>query len=440
MKNKKLIRIVLIVLAALVVFLIVGRKLGWIGPQEGTRVSVEEVSRRSIVEIVSASGKVQPVIEVKISPDVSGEIIELPIREGDFVRRGDLLARINPDLYVSALDRVAASLSTSRANLANTRARASQAEAQFINATSIYNRNKQLFDQQAISASEYDAARAQFLVAQAEVEAARQSVVGAAFQVKSAEATLKEARESLAKTSIFAPMDGTVSRLDAEIGERVVGTSQFAGTEIIRIANLNQMEVLVEVNENDIIRVNDGDTATIEIDAFLGEKFTGVVTAIANSAKVAGLSVDQVTNFEVRIQILPESYAHLLNPERPHLSPFRPGMSATVDIRTKQVFDALSVPIQAVTTRQDEGQKADSMAAAVERTTRPQEYVFLYKDGKAVLQKVISGIQDSQYIEVSEGLEEGQEVITGPYRAISRLLKDGDAATKTPRQDLFGEN
>lgn len=439
MKNKKLLRIILIVLAVLVVFLIVGRKAGWIGSQEGSRVSVEEVTRRNIVEIVTASGKVQPVTEVKISPDVSGEIIELPIREGDFVKRGDLLARINPDLYVSALDRVAASVNTSRANLANARARASQAEAQFINATSSFNRNQQLYDQQAISESEFDAARAQYLVAQAEVEAARQSVVGAEYQVRSAEASLKEARESLAKTSIFAPMDGTISRLDAEIGERVVGTSQFAGTEILRIANLNQMEVLVEVNENDIIRVNEGDTATIEIDAFLGTKFRGVVTAISNSAKTEGLTVDQVTNFEVKIQILPESYQQLVPEGKPHLSPFRPGMSATVDIQTQRVFDALSVPIQAVTTRQEETPKGDSLQAPVEKPESPVEYVFIFRDGKAVLQPVTSGIQDSQFIEIKAGLEAGQEVITGPYRAISRELKDGDAVIKTQREELFGE-
>lgn len=440
MKNKKLLKIALIAFAALIVFLIVGRKAGWIGSHEGTRVSVEEVSLRSITEIVTTSGKVQPVTEVKISPDVSGEIIELPIREGDFVRRGELLARINPDLYVSALDRVAASLNTSRASLANARARASQAEAQFLNAESSYKRNKQLFDQQAISQAEYDAARAQYLVAQAEVEAGRQSVVGAEYQVKSAEAALKEARESLAKTSIFAPMDGTISRLDAEIGERVVGTSQFAGTEIMRIANLNQMEVLVEVNENDIIRVNDGDTATVEIDAFRGSKFTGIVTSIANSAKVAGLAIDQVTNFEVKIQILEESYQHLLNPDRPHLSPFRPGMSATVDIRTKQVFDVPSVPIQAVTTRQTETEKQDTLAQPAAGQSRVNEIVFVYEDGKAIQRAVKSGIQDSQYIEIIEGLEEGEEVITGPFRAISRDLKDGDHVIKTRRQELFGEN
>lgn len=461
MKTKKLMKYGLILVGVLIVFLVVGRRAGWVGAMEGVRVSTEEVERRNITEIVTASGKIRPVTEVKISPDVSGEIIQLAIREGDFVERGQLLARINPDLYESALDRVEASLNTSRANLANARARASQAQAQYINATASFNRNKQLYEQNAISEAEFDAAYAQYLVAQAEVEAGKQSVVAAEFQVKSAEAGVKEARESLQKTSLFAPMDGTISRLDAEIGERVVGTSQFAGTEIMRIANLNQMEVVVNVNENDIVRVNEGDTATIQVDAFFAERFMGVVTSIANSASVEGLTADQVTNFEVRIGVLSESYAHLQHPDRPHLSPFRPGMSATVDIQTKQVFNVLSVPIQAVTTREPAarpGRGTDAEADLEEETlaeetgeapptgsgtarggdtARPQEYVFVYRDGKAVQVAVTSGIQDSQYIEIVVGLEEGQEVITGPYRVVSRNLEDGDHVEKVKRQDLF---
>jgi HlyD family secretion protein len=447
MKTKKTLKYALIGLGVLLLFMIVGRKAGWIGSAEALRVSTELIGRRNIVEIVTASGKIQPVTEVKISPDVSGEIILLDVKEGDFVERGKLLARINPDLYESALDRFNASLNTSKANLANAKARASQSEAQFINATSSYNRNKLLFDQNAISASEYDAARAQYLVAQAEVEAGRQSVVGAEYQVKSAEAAVKEARESLLKTNIFSPMDGTVSRLNVELGERVVGTSQFAGTEIMRIANLNQMEVVVSVNENDIIRVNEGDTATIQVDAFFTERFSGKVTSIANSAKVEGLSVDQVTNFEVRIRILPESYVHLQDTNQMHLSPFRPGMSASVDIRTKQAFDVLSIPIQAVTTREEEpktekaeeneAEKQESVSSNEVKNIRPQEYVFVYKDGKAVRKTVTSGIQDSQYIEIKEGLEEEEEVITGPYRLVSRTLKHDDEVEKVKRQDLF---
>lgn len=452
MKTKKLLTYALIGFALIIIFLIVGRKAGWIGDSEALRVSTEKVGRRHIVEIVTASGKIQPVTEVKISPDVSGEIILLDVKEGDFVERGQLLARINPDLYESALDRVNAALNTSRANLANAKARASQSEAQFINATASYNRNKMLFDQNAISESEYDAARAQYLVAQAEVEAGRQSAIAAQYQVRSAEAAVKESGESLTKTNIFAPMDGTVSRLDVELGERVVGTSQFAGTEIMRVANLNQMEVVVSVNENDIIRVNPGDTAVIQIDAFYTDRFNGIVTSIANSAKVEGMSVDQVTNFEVRIQILPESYQHLQNAGQMHISPLRPGMSASVDIRTKQVYDAISVPIQSVTTREeeptknetgeedvaDETQEASPPQPAADRGfVRPQEYVFVFQDGKAVRKAVTTGIQDSQFIEVVEGLTDEDEVITGPYRLVSRTLKDGDDVERTKRQDLF---
>ncbi len=443
MKTKKLIFISLTLLVVLIVFLIVGRQAGWIGTTEGVPVSVEQVERRTIVQIVSASGKVQPVTEVKISPDVSGEIIVLNVEEGDYVERGMLLARINPDMYVSALDRIVASLNTSKANLANARARASQAEAQFINATASFNRNKQLYDQNAISESEFDAARAQYLVAQAETEAARQSVVAAEFQVKSAEAAVTEARESLAKTNLYAPMDGTISRLDAEIGERVVGTSQFAGTEIMRIANLNNMEVLINVNENDIILVSAGDTASIEIDAYMGQKFTGVVTSIANSALVEGLSLDQVTNFEVRVAILPESYQDLVKDQAANISPFRPGMSAIVDIRTQRAGEVLSVPIQAVTVREKPGQEQDTLSVASSEpreAAEMQECVFVYQDGKAVLQPVVSGIQDSYFIQILEGIEEDQQVITGPYRTVSRTLNDGDSVIKTERGELFSSN
>ncbi len=443
MKLNKTLKIALVLLGVLLVFIIIGRTAGFIGGHEGLRVSVEEAERRDIVEIVTASGRVRPVTEVKMSPDVSGEIIELAIEEGDYVERGQLLARINPDIYESALDRMEAALNTSRANLANARARKLQAEAQYINAKANYRRNKKLFEENAISEAEYDTARSQYLVAEADVEAANQSVIGSEFQVKSAEAGVTEARDNLSKTNLFAPMNGTVSRLDAEIGERVVGTSQFAGTEIMRIANLNAMEVKVDVNENDIVRVNEGDTALIQIDAFFGETFMGKVTSIANSAIGEGLGTDQVTNFEVRIRILPESYEHLLRQDRPHLSPFRPGMSASVDIQTKKAYNIISVPIQAVTTREESSRQqvdedeAGDAEPSQSAPLRPKEYVFLYKDGKAIQTEVKSGIQDNQYIEIREGLEDGQEVITGPYRLVSRELKDGDLVIKVQRQELF---
>jgi len=448
MKRNKVLRYAFILLGVFILFIIIARQAGWIGEEPGTRVTVVAAEKRSIVEIVTASGKVQPVTEVKIAPDVSGEIVQILVKEGDFVQRGDLLVRINPDIYESALDRVEASLNTSRANLANARARQVQAEAQFINAQSSFDRNQRLFNQDAISESEFDQARAQYLVAQAEVEASKQSVVAAEFQVKSAEAALRESRENLTKTNIFSPMDGTISRLDAELGERVVGTSQFAGTEILRIANLNEMELKVEVNENDIIRVNEGDTAIIEVDAWLNEEFTGVVTSIANSALSQGLSVDQVTNFEVKIRILPESYRHLQREDRPHLSPFRPGMSASADIKTHTVIDVVSVPIQAVTTREPVRKPSDEEEPTEEPTPeargsgvlpRMQEYVFVYKDGVVNMMPVVSGIQDSNYIEIKSGIEAGDEVVTGPFRAVSRMLDDADRVTKVGRSELFGD-
>jgi HlyD family secretion protein len=451
MKRNKILRYALIALGVLILFIIIARQAGWIGEELGIKVTVEAAEKRNIVEIVTASGKVQPVTEVKIAPDVSGEIVQILVQEGDFVQRGDLLVRINPDIYESALDRVEASLNTSRANLANARARKMQAEAQFINAQSSFERNQRLFNQDAISESEFDQARAQFLVAQAEVEAAKQSVVASEFQVKSAEAALRESRENLTKTNIFSPMDGTISRLDAELGERVVGTSQFAGTEILRIANLNEMELKVEVNENDIIRVNEGDTAVIEVDAWLNEEFTGVVTSIANSALSQGqaLSVDQVTNFEVKIRILTESYRHLLREDRPHLSPFRPGMSASADIKTKTVSDVVSVPIQAVTTREPVRESTDNDEESNEETApesgepgslpRMQEYVFIYKDGVVTMTPVVSGIQDSNHIEIKSGVEDGDQVVTGPFRAVSRALNDGDKVTSVSRSELFSE-
>jgi len=441
MKNKTL-KIALIVLAVFVVFIFIGRRAGWIGHEEGQRVAVEQAEKRDIVEIVTSNGRIRPVTEVKMAPDVSGEIIELHVEEGDYVLRGQLLARINPDIYEAALDRMEAALNTSRANLASARARALQAEAQFVNARANYQRNRRLFEEHAISEAEYDSVRAQFLIAEADVEASKQNVIASEYQVKSAEAGLAESRDNLSKTNLFAPMDGTVSRLDAEIGERVVGTSQFAGTEIIRIANLNVMEVKVDVNENDIVRVNEGDTAFIQVDAFFAESFRGVVTSIANSAAQEMMGADQVTNFEVRIRIFSESYDHLLREDRPHLSPFRPGMSATVDIQTQMAYAVVTVPIQAVTAREkiarrsnDENGEEDTTDSAP--SSRPGEYVFIFDNGIARQTEVRTGIQDNQYIEIREGLDAGQEVITGPYRLVSRELRDGDEVVRVDRQELF---
>ncbi|MCK9617285.1 MAG: efflux RND transporter periplasmic adaptor subunit [Lentimicrobiaceae bacterium] len=449
--RKKIIRFSVIGVVVLIVFLVIAKKAGWIGKEEITKVATEYVQKRTIVETVSANGKIQPEVEVKMTPDVSGEIVTLNVKEGDPVKAGDLLARIDPEIYSSNLDRIIASLNTQKSTFANSKARLAQVKAQFINAKSSYERSVQLWKSKTISPSEYDNAQSAYEVAKAEVDAAEQSVKGAEYGVKSAEAAVKEARENLAKTSIFAPVDGTISKLNVEKGERVVGTSQFAGTEIMRIANLSSMEVNVSVNENDIVRVKIGDTALIEVDSYLNRKFKGLVTEIATSANTTGLSADQVTNFDVKIRILKESYKDLIPKGDTEKSPFRPGMSATVDIQTKAEVNTLSIPIQAVTTRADSAKIKQNQVISREKpktgeesispkTNEPlQEYVFLYVGGKVKMQKVKTGIQDNMYIQVVQGLKVKDEVVTAPYKAVTKKLKDGDAVKKVDKEQLFSQ-
>lgn len=448
LNKKKSIQIGAIVVVILIVFLAIAKKNGWIGESDMVKVSTESGDLRSIIETVAANGKIQPEIEVKVTPDISGEITDLFVKEGDQVKTGDILAKINPEIYRSNLEQAQASVNTQKANEANGRARLVQVKAQFLNAKASFERNEKLFTQQAISAADFDAAKAAFESAKAEVEATEQSVKAASFTVKSAEAGYNEARENFGKTTIYAPVDGTVSRLNVEKGERVSGMSQFSpGTEIMRIANLNGMEVNVSVNENDIIRVSPGDTALIEVDAFLNRKFKGIVSEIATSANVLGVSVDQVTNFDVKIRVLRESYLDLLKPDLPNYSPLRPGMSATVDIQTKRVDKVLTIPIQAVTTRIDstelkaneDKKKGDEEATVKKDSQAFQEYVFVYADGKVSLVKVKSGIQDNTYIHIIEGLTKDQEVVIAPYRAISKTLKDGDKVKKVDKKDLFNK-
>jgi len=412
------------------------------------KVTTEQVQKRTIIETVSANGKIQPEKDIKISPYISGEVVDLYVKEGDEVNKGDLLAKIDPEIYKTNYEQIEASLKMQQANLANSRARLAQAKSQFVKAEEDFKRNKKLFDQQVISQSDYDAAVSAFEVAKAEVTGAEENVKAAEFSVSSSEATLREAGENLKRTAIYAPDDGTVSRLSVERGERVTGASQFsAGTEIMRIANLERMIVLVEVNENDIVRVSLGDTCIIEVDAYLEDKFKGVVLEMATSANVTGVSADQVTNFEVKILILPESYKHLMGKDMFIRSPFRPGMSATVDIQTETEKDVLTVPIQAVTTRADtlknKNEKTESTRtseSSMEKKEDLEEVVFLFKEGKASMQKVKTGIQDNMYIQITDGLEDGQEIIVGPYRAVSEKLKDGDMVYKVDRKDLFKED
>jgi len=416
MKNKKILKILLPAAILLIIFAIVGKKAGWFGKAVTVKVAVENAEMRTIVETITANGKIQPEKEVKITPDVSGEIVELTVMEGDQVVKGQLLLRIKPDVYISQKDRSLAAISSARARLA-------QAEAQFIQAELSFNRTKQLYEEQTISKSEFEQAEASYSVAKAEVDAAK-------FSVISTEASLKEANENLVKTSIYAPMSGTVSMLLVELGERVAGTGMMAGTELLRVADLSRMEAQVEVNENDIPRVDLGDTATIEVDAYVDYKFKGIVTEIANSAKTTGVSADQVTNFDVKILVLPESYKELA--DKGNANPLRPGMSATVDIRTETKPGIISVPIQSVTTRTDTTKITQTVSDEEIRTL-----VFITDGERALAKDVKTGIQDNSYIEITSGVSAGDRVISAPFSAISKKLSDSTLVEIVKKEDLF---
>ncbi len=415
MKDNKILKILLPVVLLLIIFAVIGKKKGWFGKEVTVKVATEKVAVNPIVEAVTANGKIQPETEVKISPDVSGEIVELHVKEGDFVQKGVLLFKIKPEIYISSRDRAAATLNSTKSRLA-------QSEAQMIQAELAYNRSKNLFEENTISKADFEQAESQYKVAKAEKESAE-------FSVKSSEASLKEANENLIKTTVYAPMTGTISRLAVELGERVIGANMMTGTEVLRVADLNRMEVVVDVNENDIIRVKPGDTATVEVDAYLDRDFTGVVTEIANSANTLGTTSDQVTNFEVRILILRESYADLATEKNP--SPFRPGMSASVDIFTNRKNGILTVPIQAVTTRTDTT-KIDPAATEEIRTL-----VFVSDGTRALARDVTTGIQDNVNIEILSGLTEGEEVIVQPFSAISKKLADSTMIEVVDKESLF---
>ncbi|MCB0446218.1 MAG: efflux RND transporter periplasmic adaptor subunit, partial [Gelidibacter sp.] len=397
------------------------KKAGLFGKQGNFKeVDIEKVMLKDIVEKVSATGKIQPEVEVKISSEVSGEIIELPFKEGQQVNKGDLLVRVNPDLIQSAVNR-------SQASYQNVKSGLEQAEASLREAKASYNRNKQLFEKGIISKADWDKAVSSYEIAQAN----RQS---AYYSVQSAGATVNEAMDNLNRTTIYAPMSGTISKLDVELGERVVGTQQMAGTEILRVANLNNMEVEIDVNENDIVKVQIGDTAIVEVDAYLKKEFKGIVTEIANSA-AGTLTADQVTNFKVKVRIIEESYKDLLEGKPETYSPFRPGMTATVDIITNKRPKAVSVPISAIVIKTDTtSSKKPTTKAKVDNkspkakveTEEKFECVFVVNKGEAKLRVVKTGIQDDTNIEIISGLKEGDEIITGPYNVVSKTLKTGD--------------
>lgn len=462
------------ILLGVIILLVAVALLSRGGKSKGEMVSVETAEKRTIKETVSASGKVYPEIEVKISSDVPGEIVELSVEEGDSVVVGQLLAKIDPDAFQSQVERGAASVNNAKANLANARsgierskaqltqstAQKEQIDAQLVNTKAIHDRNIGLHKDGVISDADFDAslsnleslkanlrsAIASVKTAEANLESARQSEKAAQFNVKSAEASLKELNTSLRRTTIFAPTAGVVSLLNVEKGERVVGTSMMTGTEMMRIADLSSIEVQVDVSENDVLRVSVGDPVDIEVDAYLDRKFKGVVTQVANSASntaTASLTTDQVTNFVVKVRIDPSSYIELIKEKKGF--PFRPGMSASVEIFTNTQEDVLSIPIQSVTTREDKDEKRKNRQKKgpkenddEEDDENLKEVVFICRGDSAIMVEVKTGIQDDSYIQVINGVQEGDEVITGPYNAISRKLKDGKLVRKVDEDELYG--
>jgi HlyD family secretion protein len=406
------------------------------GNKNHTEVTVEKSAFRSIVETVAASGKIQPESEVKIQSEVSGQIVELPVKEGDLVQKGQLLVKINPDLYTSAFNRAEAALNSSKSNLSSAKSRLAQAEAQF-NVTNLnYQRQKKLFDDGAISKAELENITSQFETSKAEVEAARESINSAQFAIESALAGVNEASDNLKRTTIVAPMTGTVTALNKELGETVLGNNMMSGDVIMNISALAFMEVNVEVNESDIVRVNLNDTALVEVDSYKNETFKGIVTEIGNTALNAigdQMNLNQVTNFSVKIRVLPESYAHLMEGKGENYSPFKPGMSATVDIITEKTDRALSIPIKAVAARDDTTSasildKLSSENITENSTDEPFTVVFV-RNGTtnlAEIRVVKTGIQDDKFIEITDGISENEEVITGPYEIVAQSLKPGD--------------
>ncbi|MDG1279370.1 MAG: efflux RND transporter periplasmic adaptor subunit [Algoriphagus sp.] len=418
-KSNKLLYYLFGAIVVLIIFAVIARKAGWVGGVKELEVEVSKAAKTKIVEKVSASGEIQPEVEVKLSPDVAGEIIELNIEEGDSVEMGKLLVKIRPDNFISALDRTKANLNQQLANLAQAKAALQRSEAQFTQAELNFERQKKLYEQKVISDADYETAQASYISAQKDLEAAKQNVVASEFIIKSSQATVNEAAENLRLTNVYSPVSGIVSNLLVEQGERVVGTQQMAGTEMLTIADLSKMEVRVDVNENDIVRLSLGDTTVIDVDAYAytGKKFMGIVTSIANTAN-AKSSPDAVTEFKVKIRILNSSYQDLVSEGKKY--PFRPGMTASVEILTTSKNNALAVPLSAVTTRDNQ---LDTLAGG---TTKSKELVFIYDGGVAKLREIKTGISDFQNIEVLDGIKEGEEIISGPYFIVSKELKDGD--------------
>lgn len=448
--NNKIIAILVITAAVLLTIGVVGKKKGWFGNGNIKKVAVSTAQNKTIEETVTASGKIYPQTEVKISSEVSGEITQLNVKEGDMVQKGDLLLVINPVIYESVVAQSSASVNQVRANETGAVASYNNAKALYDQALITYNRNKQLHDEKIIADADFDAATNALKNAKTAMETAREQMNASGFSVKSAQAQLKQATDNLGRTRIYAPMSGIISVCNVKLGERVVGTAQMAGTELIRIADLSNVEAQVDVNENDVLRVKLGDTADVEVDAYLNQKFKGVVTQVAYSSSAATssiISTSTATNFTVKIKLLPASYEAVKS--KVSGFPFRPGMSTTVDIHTNTKTNVLAVPIQSVTRKEkdeltDENNDAKKEAAknanfdAIEKTTLVQ-IVWKYNDSdkKVYATAVKTGVQDASFIEITEGLKAGDKVVSAPFKMISKTIKNKDLVEVVPEKDLF---
>ena len=425
MKKKK----IFLILGGVVVLLVIAASL-FGGKRELPETTTTTASMRSITERVSASGKIQPVLEVNISAEVSGQLINLPVVEGDRVNEGDLLAQINPDVYIAARNRAQAAVNTTLSNLSSAKAMLATSEANLFVAEQSWTRTQKLFSNGVISQADYDQSEAAIHNAKATLTSSEESVKSANYSILSANASLQETLDNLSRTTLRAPQSGIVTALVKEVGESVQGNGFVAGEVVMKISNLSEMEVDIEVNESDIVRVAMGNKSEIEVDAYLSETFLGEVTEIGNTALNAGsngFNLDQVTNFSVKVGIDPESYQHLASDATSSQSPFRPGMSATVDLLTKSVTDIVSVPIQCVTTRKSEEDDKAELG------------VFLFDNETVTWTKVETGIQDNRYIEIISGIENGATLVSGPYDMVSRKLEDGDKVSGKAEDNNEGE-
>ncbi len=439
MKSKKTWWVIIIILLVLVAVGIYFKKRN--GGE--TKVAVEKVSTHTITETVTASGKIYPETEVKIAPEVSGEITMLNVEEGDSVKKGDVLVKINAAIYASLVKQATATVEQSKASVDNSKEMMAQAESQYQLALATHNRNVKLYEQKVISQLEFQQGEASFKSAKATYEASKASISGGKFVVQGAQAGLSQARENMQRTTIIAPTSGIISKLNVKKGERVVGTAQMAGTEMLTIADMSRIEIRVDVSETDISKVKIGDTTIIDADAYRNRKFTGIVSKIAVSSTNAtlsagGNSTDQVTNYTVHILILPSSYEDLTHRVGKGNFPFKPGMSASVEIKTKTQENTLSVPVNAVTTRDwpDSMKKMDELS---DITSEIRQVAFVYNrnTGSVSVTDVKTGIQDNKYLEIKGGLKENEEVVVAPYGAIARTLEDKTKVEVVDKEKLF---